>query len=339
MTSRSGWQTCALVAALAGSAPAIGATLLGTGVALAQQGATGARAALIPARVEVQAVSLLGDTLRAAPFAPATKARYEAQLGEARRAYERAPANLDSIVWYGRRLAYLGQLREAIAVYTRGLELYPDNPWLLRHRGHRYISVRDFERAVQDLERAAAVVEGQPDVIEPDGQPNPAGVPIGTLHSNIGYHLALAHYLRGEWTKAAAVARKELAAATNDDRRVSMAHWLYMALRRAGRDTEAAQAIAPFRRPLTIVENQSYERLLRLYLGDSNVEAESAGGAAGPLSASDASLAYGIANWHFYNGRTAEAIARLEALVRGGQWGAFGAIAAEADLARIRGKR
>jgi hypothetical protein len=29
----------------------------------------------------------------------------------------------------------------------------------------------------------------------------------------------------------------------------------------------------------------------------------------------------------------------LEALVAGGQWGAFGAIAAEADLARMRGGR
>jgi tetratricopeptide (TPR) repeat protein len=322
------WTLPALVAATCAGAPG----------AVAQQPASAA-VAFTPARVDVQAVSLLGDTLRALPLSAATRARYEAQLAEARRAYERAPANLDSIVWYGRRLAYVGQMREAIAVYTHGLTIFPDNPWLLRHRGHRYISVRENDRAVRDFERAATVTAGQPDVVEPDGQPNAAGVPIGTLQSNIGYHLALAYYLRGDWARAADVARKEVAAATNDDRRVSMAHWLYMSLRRAGRDAEAARALEPFRRPLTIVENQSYERLMHLYLGDLEADSATRRLVAGETSSGDASVAYGVANWHFYNGRRQQAVKMLEALVAGGQWGAFGAIAAEADLARMRGGR
>ncbi|MBM3907920.1 MAG: hypothetical protein FJ363_07565 [Gemmatimonadetes bacterium] len=309
----------------------VAATCAGTPSASAQ-------APFTPDRVDVQAISLLGDTLRTLPLSAATRARYDAQLAEARRAYEHAPTNLDSLIWYGRRLAYLGKLRESIAVYTHGLTLFPDNPWLLRHRGHRYISVREIDRAVKDLERATVVVEGKPDIVEPDGQPNPAGVPIGTLHSNIGYHLALAYYLRSDWEKAAAVARKEVAAATNDDRRVSMAHWLYMSLRRAGRDAEAAKAIEPFRRSLTIVENQSYERLMHLYLGALGADSAAAR-AAGQMSSSDASVAYGVANWHFYNGRREQAVKLFEALVAGGQWGAFGAIAAEADVARLRGRR
>jgi tetratricopeptide (TPR) repeat protein len=291
-----------------------------------------------PVRVAVQAVSLLGDTLRAFPLSAATRSRYETQLADARRAYERTPATLDSIVWYGRRLAYLGQLREAIAVYTHGLALFPDNPWLLRHRGHRYLSVREIDRAIADLERAAALSAGKPDVVEPDGQPNAAGVPIGTLQSNIGYHLALAYYLRGNWRRAADVARSEVAAANNDDRRVSMAHWLYMSLRRAGRDAEAAAAVEPFRRPLKIVENQSYERLMHLYLGELVSDTADTPAAAGQMSSADASLAYGVANWHLYNGRRDEAVRLMRGIVEGGQWGAFGFIAAEADLARLGGR-
>ena len=90
---------------------------------------------------------MLGDTLRTLPLSPAVLAKYEAQLATARRAYVRTPTNVDSIIWYARRLGYLGRLRESIEIYTRGVALYPDNPWLYRHRGHRYISVRDFDAA------------------------------------------------------------------------------------------------------------------------------------------------------------------------------------------------
>lgn len=289
-----------------------------------------------PTRVDVQAISLLGDTLRTLPLSAAVRARYEAQLSEARRAYEHTPADLDSIIWYGRRLAYVGQLREAIEVYSRGLVLHRDNPWLLRHRGHRYISVREFDNAVRDLERAAALVAGKPDIVEPDGQPNPRGIPIGTLHSNIGYHLALAHYLRGDWTKAAAAAQREVDIATNDDRRVSMAHWLYMSLRRSGRDAEAARVVAPMRRDMNIVENEAYHRLMLLYKGELPPDAVLATGPDGQMSVSDVSAAYGVANWHLANGRRAEGVRLLQRIVATGQWGAFGTIAAEADLARMR---
>ncbi len=296
----------------------------------------GTVAAPPPRHVDVQAISLLGDTLRAPPLSAAVRARYENQLADARRAYEHTPANLDSIIWYARRLGYLGQLRESIEVYSLGLTLHPDNPWLLRHRGHRYISVRDFGAAVRDLERAAALVAGTPDVVEPDGQPNASGVPIGTLHSNIGYHLALAHYLRGDWARAAAVAQREVDGATNDDRRVSMAHWLYMALRRSARDAEAAWVLAPMRRDMAVVENQAYHRLMLLYKGDLPPDSVLTIGADGEMSVTDASAAYGVANWHFYNGRRAEAVRLFQRIVAGGQWGAFGTIAAEAELARLR---
>lgn len=295
----------------------------------------GTAVAFTPVRVQVQAVSLLGDTLRALPLSAPTRTRYEAQLTDARGAYERAPGNLDSLIWYGRRLGYVGQLREAIAVYSHGLTLFPDDPWLLRHRGHRYISVRDFDAAARDLERAAQRVRGLPDVVEPDGQPNARGIPIGTLQSNIGYHLALAHYLRGDWNAAARVAREEVNAATNDDRRVSMAHWLYMSLRRAGRDAEAAQVVAPMRREMNIVENQAYHRLMLLYKGELAPDSVLTVGADGQMSTSDASAAYGLANWYWHNGRRAEGLALMRRIVAGGQWGAFGAIAAEVDLARL----
>ncbi len=289
-----------------------------------------------PAPTSVQAISLLGDTLRSLPLSATVRARYEAQLADARRAYEHTPTNVDSIIWYARRLGYLGQLRESIEIYSRGIARYPNNPWLYRHRGHRYISVRDFPKAIRDLERATVLVKGKPDLVEEDGQPNAQNKPIGTLHSNIGYHLALAYYLQGNFPKAAAAARKEFDAATNDDRRVSMAHWLYLSLRHAGRHDNAQRLVAPMRKDMNIVENEAYHRLMMLYKGDLAPEATLTVGSDGQFSVTDASAAYGLANWYLFNGRKSDGEQLLQRIVRAGQWGAFGTIAAEAQLARMK---
>ena len=289
-----------------------------------------------PLPSDVQAISFLGDTLRTLPLTGETRVRYEAQLAEAKAAYDRAPTNADSIIWYGRRLAYLGRMREAIDVYSRGIALYPRNAWLYRHRGHRYISVRDLDHAAADLERATALTRGQPDEVEPDGQPNARNMPIGTLQSNIAYHLGLAYYLRGQFDRAVPVYRRELDEARNDDRRVSTAHWLYMSLRRLGRDTEAATVLVPIRRDMNVIENETYHRLLLLYKGELPVDSVLTIGPSGEMSVTDATGAYGVGNWHLYNGRRAEAARVFDRILAGGQWGAFGYIAAEAELARLR---
>ena len=59
--------------------------------------------------------------------------------------WEQNQTDVETIIWYGRRAGYLFRLNEAIKIYSRGIELHPDEPRLYRHRGHRYISVRQFD--------------------------------------------------------------------------------------------------------------------------------------------------------------------------------------------------
>ena len=286
----------------------------------------------LPLPVGVEAISLLGDTLRSLPLAPEARARMERQLAEARAAWERHPQDADSTIWYARRLAYLGRLREAIDVYSRGLARHPDDPWMLRHRGHRWISVRAFDRAIDDLARAEGLVEGRADVVEPDGQPNARNQPIGTLHSNVRYHLGLAHYLRGEWDEALRVFRRELAGPINADRRVSVSHWAFLALCRTGRAAEATALLAPIGPDVEVIENGAYLRLARLYRGELPVDSllPAVGRAA---SVTDVSTAYGVGGWLLCQGRRDEARRVWRDILATGQWGAFGYIAAEAELA------
>ena len=141
----------------------------------------------------VEAISLLGRELRPPDGDYALFDHIYLARAQAEAAWERTPENVDSIIWFGRRTAYLGKYRDAIAIYTRGIELHPDEARLYRHRGHRYISVREFDRAIDDFTQAVRLIEGTDDQVEPDGLPNAAGIPTSTLHFNIWYHLGLAH--------------------------------------------------------------------------------------------------------------------------------------------------
>jgi dipeptidyl-peptidase-4 len=283
-----------------------------------------------PMRVEkvAQATSLLGEPLFPPTPAPATVESFET----ARAAWEASPDDPEAIIWYGRRAAYLGNYQEAIRIYSTGIELYPEDARLYRHRGHRYISTRQFDEAIADFEHAAWLIEGREDEVEPDGMPNALGIPVSTLHSNIWYHLGLAYYLSGDFGRASQAYAEREASAANDDMLVSTAHWRYMTLRRLGRDEEAAAVLEPINADMEIIENSAYQRLCLFYRGEL-AESDLVDEGSGPANAA---VAYGIANWHLANGDTERGIELLEEIVAGEGWAAFGYIAAEADLARIR---
>jgi len=274
-----------------------------------------------------QAVSLLGDTLY--PSSPYTNGT--TKYDTAKMNYEGSPDNADHIIWYGRWTAYKGDFREAIRIYTEGIAKFPEDARFYRHRGHRYISIREFDRAIADFEKAAGLIEGKKDEVEPDGQPNALNIPIGTLHSNIWYHLGLAYYLKNDLSKALPVYERAVRESDNDDKLTSTTHWLYMTLRLLGKKEEAAKILAPIQPNMNIIENKAYHQLCLLYKGVLPVD--SLTGETGSASSNDA-VAYGIANWYYYNGDHEKAKAMYEQVLKGKVWASFGFIAAEADYVR-----
>jgi tetratricopeptide (TPR) repeat protein len=262
-------------------------------------------------------------------LSPEVQKKRQAELAAAQRAYDKNPRDADAIIWLGRRLGYIGRYRDAIAVFTDGIRIHPRDARMYRHRGHRYITVRDFDRAVQDLERATKLTRGKKDQIEPDGIPNARNIPIGSLQSNICYHLGLAYYLKGDFDRALPVYRRCAAAASNPDRLVSTTHWLYMTLRRLGHVAEAEKAIEPISSSLDVIENAAYHKLLLMYRGDISVEDL----LREPKEGNDApTILYGIGNWYLYNGDTVRAEEIFKQIVAGDTWPAFGHIAAEMEL-------
>lgn len=275
----------------------------------------------------VQAISLLGEELVAAP----AREQLLKNLASAEADYRAAPDDADTIIWLGRRVAYTADYRRAIRIFTEGIEKFPDDARMYRHRGHRYISIRELDRAIADLEKGAKLIAGTEDEIEPDGAPNPAGIPVSTLHSNIWYHLGLAYYLKGDLDNALRVYETALAETPNDDMRVATTHWAYMSLRLLGRDEEAKKALRPINAEMNVIESMAYHQLCLLYKGEGEI---SAALTAGITPAGGDSALYGVANWHYYNGRKDEAQAMFQRMIDESGWASFGRIAAESDLSR-----
>lgn len=257
------------------------------------------------------------------------------QYEAAEASFKKNPDDVDATIWYGRRTAYLGRYEDAIEIYSEGIKKFPEEPRLFRHRGHRYISLRKFDKAIADLERAGELIQDTENEIEPDGMPNAKNIPVSTLHGNIWYHLGLAYYLKHDYEKAYGAYLKCRQSGDLDDNIVSSTHWLYMIQRRLENPELANDLLKPIQDKMEVIENQSYHDLCKLYKGilpiDSLLQTKTG-------SPSNDAVRYGLANWYFYNNERDKAKTIMTNLVESPSWSSFGYIAAESDLIKYFGR-
>ena len=276
-----------------------------------------------------QALSLQGEALYAAELNDSARVNLEI----AQTNYESDPNDADNIIWLGRRIAYAGDYRLSIETFSEGVKKFPKDPRFYRHRGHRYISIREFDRAISDFETAAELMQNLPLQVEPDGLPNAQNIPLTSTQGNVWYHLGLAYYLKQDWPRALTAFRNGYNLGGYDDNLVSTGHWIYMILRRMGNEEEAAIALNEISADMNIIENMSYHELCLLYKQEIEIESMMAANGDDP---SNAAVAYGIANYFYYNGHRERSDELLQLIVSGSSWSAFGFIAAEADIANPR---
>ncbi len=281
---------------------------------------------------DVQCLSLTGTELRPAELSDERYASLLDNLLAAETELVQDPRDEMAAIWVGRRLGYLGRYREAITIYGDALEFHPESYRLRRHRGHRYISLRRFPDAIEDLGQAARLADGVPDSYEQDGAPNEFDIPRSTTQSNIFYHLALAQYLDGDFARSLESWRRCLYfSEVNDDMFVAAAYWNVLTLWRLSMDAEARLLLDEIRPEMDVIENHDYHRLLLLFKGDLPAEqVETVFDATAP---SPATVGYGLGMWHWKNGRTERAFQIWQRVVDETYWPAFGHIAAEVEIA------
>ena len=235
----------------------------------------------------IETITLLGDTL----VSPDIKeGKSFEQFKSAQINYFENKNSPEALIWYGRRVAYLGYYKEAITIFTLGIKNFPNDARFYRHRGHRYISTRQYDNAINDFKKALQLIDGAQDQIEPDGLPNKQNIPLTTLHGNIWYHLGLAYYLKNDMNNASLAFNDRSVTHKYDDNIVSSAHWLYMIYKRQNKIEESNRLLEKISMDMDIIENMSYHQTSLFHKGliqESEVKI-------------DEVALYSIANWYIY---------------------------------------
>jgi len=230
-------------------------------------------------------------------------------IARADRALAADPRNVQRFIQLGVAQSGARQMREAVQTFTRALPVAPADPMLYRWRGHRNLSVRNFDGAMADLTH---------------------GYGLDSTNYGILYHLGVLRFVRGDFNAAADAFARAQPRAPDGGELAGATDWLWMSLQRAGRSAEAAAMLA--RRPDSLPATNAYIKRLRLYRGEIGPDALITPTDTGDVDV--ATLAFGLGNWYLVKGDTARAREQFARSVRSGGWPAFGFIASEVELSR-----
>lgn len=235
-------------------------------------------------------------------------------LAAADRAVALAPNEAQAHLLRCRALAGLRRHEEAIAACGESLRLNPGNPEALRDRGHYYLNLGKIDPALSDLREAESRTK---------------------LDRGIYYHLGMAHFLKGDFAKAAEAYEGCLRTSSEAGARVECEAWLYPSLRRAGREADARSVLQGLdRRPLPGHPGNYLDRLLLFANARTEQDVVPTMAAEGALS--ETTVGYSLGLWHLLEGRPARAREYFERVLQTGYSTSWGYRAAESEMKRLR---
>jgi len=290
--------------------------------------------------------SLFGEPLNKSPillWLPTDPEKYQQKLRELENNYGRAffdyekdQENPEKLLWLGRRTGILGNFMEAAALYSKGVEKWPDDPRFYRFRGHRFVILRRFELAVRDFESAVELIKDRSD--EPElyasGGKSEDKMGVASFNWNVYYHQGFTYYAAGMYEKAVEAYKDCMEAADNFESRVATSHWLYMPLIRLGRWKEAEKLLEPIEPDMRLTEVGDYYETLLMYKGYSTPEgllekARSEG------TVRFMTRGQAIGNLYMARGEAEKAVEVYREILRNGSWTGGVYLCCEAELKRL----
>jgi Flp pilus assembly protein TadD len=232
-------------------------------------------------------------------------------IARAEAALKANPKDVQRYIQLGVAQSGARQFREAIETFTRGMAVAPNDAMLYRWRGHRYLSVRELDKAYADLTK---------------------GLAMDSTNYGILYHLGIVNFVRGNFATAASLFARAQPRAPDAGELAGSTDWLWMSLMRAGKKSEAKAMLD--RHPDSLVVDNAYTRRLKLYRGEIGPDAVFT-----PADTADvqvATLSYGLGNWYLVRGDTANARTYFQRSVKSGGWPGFGFIVSEVELRRLK---
>ena len=272
-------------------------------------------AVLVPLALAGAALPAPAQTLQ---YTSPSGTRYYSQhdTGEVARAESALaahPRDVSLVIALGLAQSNVRQYREAIATFGRGLGIEPRNALLYRWRGHRNLSLRRFADARADLLR---------------------GAQLDSTIYGIWYHLGVVRFVEGDFAGAADAFTRAQRMPPDANEWTGATDWLWMSLMRAGRPDEARAALTRLPDTLHVTSAAAYRRRIALYKGELSPDSVVTPSDTEGIQVS--TLSFGLGHWYLVRGDTAHARQWFTRAVGTDGWPAFGFIAAEAELRRLR---
>ena len=235
----------------------------------------------------------------------------------------------DDFIEMGRQLVATARYKEAVENYTTGLNKFPESFKLLRHRGHRYLTLRRLDLVVKDLLKARDLIKLQPDSWEYDAE----GKKTDTYQHQIEYHLGVFYFIKGSYREAVAAFEKSLMDAHAGNEIVGTTDWLYNSYQRNGQKMNAEKLLATITPEFKADHEQAYFRRIMFYkeliqpdeLVDETMAPEK-------MNVQDVTKLYGLANWYSFQGNPEKGKELYARILQSNSWPAFAYLASETEL-------
>jgi tetratricopeptide (TPR) repeat protein len=235
----------------------------------------------------------------------------------------------DDFIEIGKQLVATARYKEAVENYSVGLSKFPNSFKILRHRGHRYLTLRKLDLVVADLLKARDLIKSQPDVWDFDAKGNKTD----TYQHQIEYHLGVYYFLKGSYKEAVAAFEKSLKEAHEGNEIAGTTDWLYNSYQRNGQKKVAQELLEAITPDFKADHEQAYFRRIMLYKGvikpdelvDENASPEK-------LNIQDVTKLYGLANWYQFQGNKEKAKELYARIIQSNSWPAFAFLAAETEM-------
>ena len=274
-----------------------------------------------------ECTSFLGKPLYAKAIDPKTLAKSDSTITVIK---SKGTLTEDDFIAIGRQLVASNRFSKAIDNFSEGLKLYPNSFKLLRYRGHRYLNLRQLDKAIVDLTKAEKLIRSQPEAFEygADGKPG------ATYQHQIWYHIGIYHFLKRSYKECASAFEKCLAAAHEGNDVAGASDWLYNAYQRSGQKDKIDNLLKPITLDF-VINDREYPYYRRLLLFKGLITPEQLVDVNKPIDQMpllEVTKLYGLANWYAYQGNKDKAMELYKRVAQSNEWPGFAVASAEKDL-------
>jgi tetratricopeptide (TPR) repeat protein len=284
-----------------------------------------------------EAISLLGDTLWGLPLDPQSGPARAERIREARERADKQPYDLEITLDLARATAGMGRLKDAVNVLTEASGVHPTDPRIYQRRGELLLWLRELDLAIADLKGAGRLLIGRPASLGTTESPDGV-LAVSTLQYRTALLLGVAFYCQARYPAAREAFAEAANRAITPDEHTQAVLWLFFAVRRIGGGEEAPSVLGAVQERWAIGTRRREIELLLAYKG--RISSDSI--VARALAASDddrALYSYGVGYYlSLLPLRKDEAESWLQHARTAKSWTSLPYLAAEADLARLRGR-